>query len=170
MVPSPSAPLTSTSTSVPPPGDIVKTVQDTATAAVKTVTDTAGVTKKTPTVAPAHEPAARQPLQSPTQSLRGAGASATSPRVAPGLPSAAGFAGSLPGLPSGFAAPSAQAPVVATASHPAATRIQNAAQSSADIAERGNSVMRGVLIALAAAAAATLAFAHVTALRGPARA
>jgi len=154
---------------VPPPGDIVQTVEDTATAAVQTVTQVVGGTKKTPTADPAHDPAVRHPLAPAAPAAHVPATAAASSSTTWGLPVGIALSDRLPSLPTGLAGVSAQTPVVAPASQPAVTRIQNSARSSAAIAERGNSVMRGVLIALAAAAAATLGFAHVTAVRSARR-
>lgn len=151
---------------MPPPGDIVKTVEDTATAVVNTVTQAAGGTKKAPSANPAHEPSVRHRLSPETPAPWVRAAAPASPSTTWALPVGIALSDRVPALPTGLAGVSARTPVVAPASHPAATRIQNSAQSAAAIAERGTSVMRGVLIALAAASAAALAFAHVTALRG----
>ncbi|MDQ1746336.1 MAG: hypothetical protein QOD07_599 [Frankiaceae bacterium] len=158
---------------MPPPGDIVKAVRQTATTvvdtAVATVTNAAGQSKKPPASSPDRDPVVRHAAQAPSVPAPAARTAATTSHVSWSLPAGAMLGdAALPGLPSGFGVPSARTPVVAPASRTAstATQVRASAPSSADVAERGNSVMRGVLIALAAASAATLAFAHVTAVRG----
>lgn len=166
MLPSP------TPNSVPPPGDIVKLVQDTATSAVTTVvdkaSDVAGLPKKAPASPPTRTPSAKPPLHLPSRPADVARSAVYSAPASWSLFSATGQADRLPELPTGLTGPAALTPVVAGNAGTAPTQLRSAG-STAALAERGTSVMRGVLIALAAASAATLAMAHVTALRGSGR-
>ena len=170
MVPSPTAPSLTTSDSASllgdPPADIIKLVEDTATAVVDKVSETAGL-KKTPSSAPARKPAVKAPALPSSRTAHPARTTAMPAASSWALRADSRFAELLPAMPLSLADAAARNPVVAKPASPA-TSVQNAA-SSAVIAERGNSVMRGVLIALAAASAATLAMAHFTALRGSSR-
>lgn len=169
-MPSPTTTVPVGSDSVPPPGDLVKMVQDAATSAATTVvdkvSDVAGLPKKAPATGPARQPVAAPPLHLPSRPAI-APAAAHAAHASWSLFTGAGQADRWPELPS-LAGPMARTPVVAGTAPAAATPAQIAAANAA-LAERGNSVMRGVLIALAAAAAATLATAHVAAVRGARR-
>jgi len=170
MVPSPTEPTLTTSDSASllgdPPADIVKLVEDTATAVVDKVSETAGL-KKTPTSAPERKPTVKPPAL-PSRTAHPAHTAAMPAASSWALRADSRFSELLPAMPYSLADAAARNPVVAKPGAAPATAAQRAALSAA-IAERGNSVMRGVLIALAAASAATLAMAHFTALRGASR-
>lgn len=147
---------------MPPPGDIVKLVEDTATTVVTKVKSAAGV-QKTPATTPDREPAVR-PAKLP---LLRHSAPAVRPVVAAApdswsLRADTRWSDLSPGLPVALAGLVARTPVVAGASAPA-SHAQNAAQ--ADELAAGTSVVRAILVALSAAAAATVAVAHVTVAR-----
>jgi hypothetical protein len=152
---------------VPPPGDIVQLVKDTATAVVDKVTTVAGQPGKKPASGPDHQPAT-----TPAVHLLRRPAHPSVTVAKPALPSwslrsAAMLSDVVPTLPTGWAAPSARTPVVAAGASAGApaTHVQTAAEAANDPAGRGSDVMRGVLIALAAAAAATIGASHVTVAR-----
>lgn len=168
-MPSPTAPSLTTwdSVSLPgdPPADIVKLVKDTATAVVDKLSDTAGL-KKAPT-SPARKPTVKPPALPATSTAHPARTTAAPAFSSWALRADSRFSELLPAMPVSLA-DAARNPVVAKAGVAPATAAQSAA-ASAVIAERGSEVMRGVLIALAAASAATLAMAHISAVRGSSR-
>lgn len=150
---------------MPPPGDIVKLAENTVHGVVTKVTTTGGLTKA-PTTTPAREPGTTPRLglgRHPAHLTRPADATfATRPLFA-----AAALYDLLPSLPTGLAGPAVRTPVLAGSAGTSASPsyVQNAAQSD-ELAARGGGVLRAILIALSAAAAATLAVAHVTVARG----
>jgi hypothetical protein len=166
MTPAPSALDPSAQVSVPPPGDIVQLVKDTATGVVDKVTTIAGQPAKQPTTSPDREPATRPALHLPSHPAH---PSTTAPKSAPAswsLPSETTLSSLMPALPTDWDARSARTPVVAaglTSAPPA--QVRNAAEAAADPTGRGSDVMRGVLLALAVAAAATIGAGHVTVAR-----
>jgi hypothetical protein len=167
-VPSPTAPSLTTSDSVSlpgdPPPDVVKLVKDTATAVVDKVGDAAGL-KKAPATSPERKPTVKPPALPVTPTAHPARIAAMPAFSSWALRADSRFSELMPALPVSLAGAAARNPVVATPGAAPATAAQSAA-STAVIAERGNEVMRGVLIALAAASAATLAMAHISAVRG----
>ena len=91
-------------TSVPPPGDILKLVKNTATSTVDKVTTIAGVPKKTPTSAPAREPAGARPaLHLPSRPAHPARVVAAGSLASWSLPAGARLSDVLPNLPTGLA-------------------------------------------------------------------
>jgi len=167
MVPSPTEPTLTTSGSASllndPPADIVKLVKDTATAVVDKASETAGL-KKAPASSPARKPDVKPPALPVTPTAHPARTTATPTFSSWALRADSRFSELLPAMPVSLA-DAARNPVVAKPGAAPATAAQRAAETAA-IAERGNEVMRGVLIALAAASAATLAMAHISAVRG----
>lgn len=151
---------------MPPPGDIVQLVKDTATGVVDKVTTIAGQPAKQPTTSPNREPATRPALHLPSHPAHPATTAAKSAPASWSLPSGASLDDLMPVLPTDWNAPSARTPVVA-AGLPGASpaRLRNAAEAAADPTGRGSDVMRGVVIALAVAAAATIGAGHVTVAR-----
>jgi hypothetical protein len=147
-----------------PPPDVVKLVKDTATAVVDKVSDAAGL-KKAPASSPARKPAVKPPALPAIPTAHPARTTAMPAFSSWSLRADSRFSELLPAMPVSLADAAARNPLVAKAGAAPATAAQSAA-STAAIAERGNEVMRGVLIALAAASAATLAMAHITAVRG----
>lgn len=172
MIPSPSIPQPVAIDSVPPPGDVVKLIQDTARTVVGTavdkVTTAASPAKKAPASDPAR-PAAKHPVATPSRpSSTSVAPSSTASLAAWSLPAAVRL-DAMPSLPSGLAGPAAQTPLVAARLAPTTTRVQDAARAGLALDRHGSSAVRAVLIALAAASAAALAVAHVAAVRGSGR-
>jgi len=177
MVPTPSTPTAATSTvetlapttlaSPPPPGDIVKLVEDTATTVIDTAKNVAGQPAKTPTSGTDQQPAAHPVLHLPSSHPAHARPAANPSTTSWSLPAGASLGDAAPALPIDWSAPSARTPVVAAGATGAAptTHVQTDAVSTADPAGPGVDVMRGVLVALSAAAVATLAYGHVTLAR-----
>lgn len=160
--------VTTTLNSVPPPGDIVKTAKHTVTTVVSTVTTATGLTK-TPTSSPDREPASHPALRLPSRPADQARLAAHPAAASWSLPSGAQLSDLMPSMPSESAEPAALTPVLAAAAGVAPASQRQPAAIAAEIADRGNGTMRGVLIALAAASAATLAYAHVSTARGSRR-
>jgi hypothetical protein len=171
MMPDPlTSVVTTTSDSVPPPGDVLKLVEHTARTVVTKVTTTPGGTK-TPTSSPNRDPSAARPgLGLVRHASHGVRATANTALGSWSLPAGAQLSDLLPSLPSGLAGPAARPPVVAgtAGTAPTVSRVQNAAQTD-DVIGRRSSVVRAILVALSAAAAATLTAAHVTVARGSRR-
>jgi hypothetical protein len=157
---------------VPPPGDIVKLVKDEATAVVEKVTTAAGVAPKAPTSSPNREPAVQHPaLRLPSRTAHAVHSAVAAAHTSWSLPANVDLTDMVPALPTALAGPAARTPVIATGAAVVGAAPQNgsAAKSAADIAERGNGIMRAVLIALAAASAGSLGVAHVAAVRAAGR-
>jgi hypothetical protein len=176
MTPAPSSPATVTATAptlasthvlVPPPGDIVQLVKDTATAVVDKVTTVAGQSGKKPTSGPQHQPATTPAVHLPSRPAHRAAKAADSALGSWSLPSGTTLSNLMPTLPTAWDAASTRTPVIAAGATGAApaTRVQNAAEFANDPTGRGSDVMRGLLVALAVAAAATIGAGHVTVAR-----
>jgi hypothetical protein len=148
---------------VPPPGDIVQLVKDTAAAAVDKVTTLAGQPGKPPTSGPDREPAANHPAVH--LAVRTAHAPRPAAAAALGswsIPMGGGMAAVLADMPPTMAAPAVQTPAVAGQAAPssASSHVADAAPSMPSDGPAGG-ILRAVLIALSAASAAALAYGHV---------
>ncbi len=153
----------------PPPGDIVKLAEHTVRGVVTKVTTTGGLTKA-PATTPDREPGTTPRLGLGRHPARVGLPAADDSFALPVLSARPALYDLLPSLPTGLAGPAVRTPVLAGSAGTSASPsyAQNAAQSD-DLATPGGGVMRAILIALSAAAAATLAVAHVTVARGSRR-